>query len=101
MKRICLQFCPSCGDYWVPRNREEASRKIDQLCMKCHVKVELSWLGFILLAVLLFLLFATSLFPGANKLALGILFFLLSIAALKAFKQHQALKRTSKSGKNY
>lgn len=74
MNKIILQFCPSCRDYWVPSDRVEASRKIDQLCRKCHVKVELSWLGFIFLAVLLFFLFVTSLFPGANNLALGIYF---------------------------
>ena len=88
-----MQFCPSCGRYWVPGNQAEASRKVEQRCRKCHVKVEFSWLGFVILAVLLFLLVATSLFQGANKIGFGILFILLGIAAFKAVKQHQAIKR--------
>jgi hypothetical protein len=58
------------------------------------VKVEFSWLGFTILAMLLFLLVATSLFQGAEKIALGVLFFLLGIAVYKAVKQHRAAKRT-------
>jgi hypothetical protein len=98
MKKISMQFCPSCGSYWEPGSKEEASRKVEPLCKKCHVKVELSWLGFVLLAVLLCLLFATSLFQGADKIALGFFFVLLGFAAFKAFKQHQALKKMSKNG---
>ena len=90
-----MQFCPSCGRYWVPGGPEEASRKIVPRCRTCHIKVELSWLGFIILAILFFLLFATSLWPVANRVALGILVFLLGIAAFKAIKQLQAAKRTS------
>jgi hypothetical protein len=95
-----MQFCPSCGRYWLPSGPDEASRKIVPTCRKCHVKVELSWLGFIILAVLLFLLFATSLFEGANKIAIGLLFFLLGVAAFKAFKQHHALKKMPNSEQN-
>jgi hypothetical protein len=93
MKRISLQFCPSCGRYWVPRSQEEAARKIEQRCRTCHVRVELSWLGFTILGLLLFVLFATSLFQGANRVALGILFIFPGIAAFKALKQYQAIKR--------
>ena len=95
MKRVSLQFCPSCGRYWVPGSQAEASRQVEQRCLKCDVKVEYSWLGFVILAALLFLLFATSLFPGADKIAPGLLFLLLGMAAYKAFKQHQVRKKVS------
>ena len=94
MKRISMQFCPSCGRYWVPINPEEASRKVPQCCRTCHVRVELSWLGFIILGILLFTLMATDLIPAVNSVAPGILFFFLGIAAYKAVKQHRAANRT-------
>ena len=94
MKRISMQFCPSCGSYWVPIGPEEASRKIVPRCKTCHVRVGLSWLGFIILGILLYILMATALFQLANRVALGILVFFLGIAALKAVQQHQASKRT-------
>ena len=93
MKRISMQFCPSCGRYWVPIGPEEASRKILQRCKTCHVRVELSWLGFIILGILLFTLMATDLIPAVNRVGSGILFFFLGIAAYKAVKQHRATKR--------
>jgi hypothetical protein len=94
MKRISMQFCPSCGSYWVPGGPKEASRKIVPRCKKCHVRVGLSWLGFIILGILLYILMATALFQLANRAALGILVFFLGIAALKVVQQHQATKRT-------
>lgn len=88
-----MQFCPSCGRYWVPKNTEEAARKVDQLCRVCGVKVEYSWLGFTIVAVGLFILFATSLFEFFNKLAIYILIFILVLAAYKAYKQQRAKKK--------
>jgi hypothetical protein len=93
MKKISMQFCPSCGHYWVPSGPEEASCKIEQRCRECHVKIELSWLGFFILAVLLFLLVATSLFEGAKTIAIGVLVLFLGIAIFKAFKQYRSLKK--------
>ena len=64
-----------------------------------HAMSELgSWLGFIILGILLYILMATALLQLANRLALGILVFFLGIAALKSVQQHQATKRKPNGG---
>ncbi len=93
MNRIAMQFCPSCGRYWVAASTEEASNKIEQRCSVCDVRVEYSWLGFTILALLLFILFATSVFELADRIAVVIFFLFLGIAAYKAIKQQRATQR--------
>ena len=93
MTKISLQFCPSCGRYWIPGDTTEAARKVEQRCRTCHVKVEYSWLGFTILGLLLFLLLVTSLFQGAEKIGIGVLVLLLGIAVFKAVKQYKAIQK--------
>ncbi len=93
-----MQFCPSCGRYWVPKDTEEAAMKVDQLCRVCGVRVEYSWLGFTIIAVGLFILSATSLFEFLNRFAIYILSLIIALAAYKGIKQYRATKRRHGGG---
>lgn len=89
-----MQFCPSCGRYWVPRGRDEASGKILQKCDTCGVGVKYSWLGYTILGILLYILFATTIFDPASGIALGVLVLCLILAAIKSVQQRRAANRS-------
>ena len=90
MKTISFQFCPSCGEYWSPKNQEEAKAAGKQYCSICHERIQYSWLGHILLSIVLGLLFFTSLTPSLLIIAPYVSILFLITGCFQGVKQYLA-----------
>lgn len=84
-----FQFCSSCGRYWSPGNKQQAAERNKQVCSPCQARVEYSWLGYGLAAVLMYLLLATALFPTSRRVAPVLLAVTLVLAVYKAIRQRR------------
>jgi len=92
MNHISFQFCPSCGKYWSPKSQKEAKAAGKQYCSVCDVRIQYSWLGHLLLSIVLGLLFFTDLIPSLQAIAPYCSIFFLITACFQGIKQYLAIK---------
>jgi len=93
MNPISFQFCPGCGEYWSPKNQDEARAAGKQYCSVCNKRIQYSWLGHILLSIVLGLLFLTDLVPSLQSIAPYISLLFVLTACFQGIKQYLAKKR--------